>query len=194
MKIIKCLAIVFAMVCILCYPVPLSAAAQGTDGTELEVMQPQNLEVQLGEGWAGVEFELKTDAGKYPGVIVVGEDGALRLEIGGSENYMLSCLNSSVEIPAPSENDNTETTADTEALGITPTEEVVETADPTNDNEAEENSHDENEQRTVSGIPVTHLALFGGGMIVAIGALVSIHFYQKRSRNANFTEDEDDEI
>ena len=101
LKIAKAVALVLAMVCLLCFPVPASAASQGTDGTELEVIQPQNLEIQLGEAWAGVEFELKTDAGMYPGVIIVGEDGVLRLEIGGSENYILSCVNTAVEIPTP---------------------------------------------------------------------------------------------
>ena len=48
-KIMKCLALVLAMTCILCFPTPASAAAQGTDGTELEVVQPEQLEIQLGE-------------------------------------------------------------------------------------------------------------------------------------------------
>ena len=100
-KIMKCLALVLAMTCILCFPTPASATAQGTDGTELEVVQPEKLEIQLGESWAGVAFELKTDAGMYPGVIPVGEDGILRLEIGGSTSYILTCMNSEVEIPEP---------------------------------------------------------------------------------------------
>ena len=66
-------------------------------------MVPQNLEIQLGQSWAGVEFQLKTDVGMYPGVITVGEDGVLKLEIGGSENYILSCLNSGTSIPVPEE-------------------------------------------------------------------------------------------
>ena len=37
-KIMKCLALVLAMTCILCFPTPASATAQGTDGTELEVV------------------------------------------------------------------------------------------------------------------------------------------------------------
>lgn len=65
-KIMKCLALVLAMTCILCFPTPASAAAQGTDGTELEVVQPEQLEIQLGESWAGVAFELKTDARHVP--------------------------------------------------------------------------------------------------------------------------------
>lgn len=55
-----------------------------TDGTELQVSQPMTLELQLGPQWAGVEFQLKTDAGLYPGTIIVGEDGVLRTELGGS--------------------------------------------------------------------------------------------------------------
>lgn len=100
-KIIKAVALIQAMLCILCFPIPASAVAQGTDGTELQVMKPQNLQIHLGEDWAGAGFELTTDAGKYPGIIVVGEDGVLRLEIGGSENYILSCVNTAVEIPTP---------------------------------------------------------------------------------------------
>lgn len=193
MKIAKAVALVLAMVCIFCFPVPASATAQGTDGTELEVIQPQNLEIQLGESWAGVEFELKTDAGMYPGVIIVGEDGVLRLEIGGSENYILSCLNSTVEIPIPGEtapvDESTETVAE-------PTEEAApsEEADPTEDATPDRAEPEEVPDGTVAGIPIAHIALFGGGLIVAIGALVGINFYQKRSGKSNKTEEDDDEI
>ena len=192
MKIAKAVALVLAMVCIFCFPVPASATAQGTDGTELEVIQPQNLEIQLGKSWAGVEFELKTDAGMYPGVITVGEDGVLRLEIGGSENYILSCLNSSVEIPEPGE---PETAATEEAPATDPTE-GEQSVDATEGEETQptETVPAEEEEGTVAGIPVMHIALFGGGLIVAIGALVGINFYQKRSGKSNKSEEDDDEI
>lgn len=192
MKILKCVALVMAMVCILCFPVPASATSQGTDGTELEVIQPQNLEIQLGESWAGVEFELKTEAGMYPGVIVVGEDGILRLEIGGSENYILSCLNSTVEVPMPGE------TVPAEAVNE-PAADPSEEADPTEDNQEEEtvpseSLPEETQEGTLGDIPVKHLVLFGGGLIVAIGTLVGINFYQKRSGKSNNSEEDDDEI
>ena len=192
MKIAKAVALVVAMVCIFCFPVPASATAQGTDGTELEVIQPQNLEIQLGESWAGVEFELKTDAGMYPGVITVGEDGVLRLEIGGSENYILSCLNSSVEIPEPGE----PATAATEEAPATDPTEGEQSVDATEGEETQptETVPAEEEEGTVAGIPVMHIALFGGGLIVAIGALVGINFYQKRSGKSNKSEEDDDEI
>ena len=192
LKIAKAVALIFAMVCLLCFPVPASAASQGTDGTELEVIQPQNLEIQLGEAWAGVEFELKTDAGMYPGVIIVGEDGILRLEIGGSENYILSCLNSSVEIPEPGE-------PETEATGEEPVTDLTEGEQSADATEGEETLPTatvpaEGEEGTVAGIPVMHIVLFGGGLIVAIGALVGINFYQKRSGKSNKFEEDDDEI
>ena len=192
LKIAKAVALVLAMVCLLCFPVPASAASQGTDGTELEVIQPQNLEIQLGESWAGVEFELKTDAGMYPGVIIVGEDGVLRLEIGGSENYILSCLNSSVDIPIPSETSPAEEVTE-------PVADASEETDPTSETEEaetvpSESLPEETQKGTLGGIPVKHLVLFGGGLILAIGALVGINFYQKRSGKSASSEEDDDEI
>ena len=196
MKILKCVALVMAMVCILCFPVPASATSQGTDGTELEVIQPQNLEIQLGESWAGVEFELKTDAGMYPGVITVGEDGVLRLEIGGSENYILSCLNSTVEIPVPGETlPAEEETAPADESGTEPSNAVDPTADPTEGTAPSETEIETEPEGTVAGIPIAHLALFGGGLVVAVGGLVGIHFYQKKRQSSSSDEDdENDEI
>ena len=192
LKIAKAVALVLAVVCLLCFPVPASAASQGTDGTELEVIQPQNLEIQLGESWAGVEFELKTDAGMYPGVITVGEDGVLRMEIGGSENYILSCVKSTVEIPEPVEPQQTEA-EETAATDASQEVQGTEAAD-SDETQPTEAVPAEGEEGTVVGIPVMHMALFGGGLIVSIGALVGIHFYQKRSGNSAGSEEDDDEI
>jgi len=200
MKVAKAVALVLAMVCIFCFPVPVSATAQGTDGTELEVIQPQNLEIQLGESWAGVEFELKTDAGMYPGTIAVGEDGVLRLEIGGSENYILSCLNSKTEAPVPGETiaieaDPVEDTTPTEVAddSAEATDGTTKADDETTPTEIVIES-DSNEDGTVAGIPIAHIALFGGGLVVAVGALFGIHFFQKRRENSTGEDDENDEI
>ena len=192
LKIAKAVALILAMVCLLCFPVPASAASQGTDGTELEVIQPQNLEIQLGEAWAGVEFELKTDAGMYPGVIIVGEDGILRLEIGGSENYILSCLNSSVDIPIPGETAPAEEVTEPVADASEETDPAAETEEA--ETVPSESLPEETQEGTLGGIPVKHLVLFGGGLILAIGALVGINFYQKRSGTSAGSEDDDDEI
>ena len=195
-KIAKAMALVLAMVCIFCFPVSASATAQGTDGTELEVIQPSILEIQLGESWAGVEFELKTDAGMYPGVITVGEDGVLRLEIGGSENYILSCLNSTVEIPGPGETlPAAEETAPADESGTEATEEQAHVTEPSEGTAPDQTESEETPDGTVAGIPVAHLALFGGGLIFAVGGLVGIHFYQKkRQSNDSDDDDENDEI
>ena len=190
LKIAKAIALIAALVCILCFPVPASAVSQGTDGTELQVLKPQNLEIHLGESWAGVEFELNTDAGKYPGVIPVGEDGVLRLEIGGSENYILRCLVSAVAIPAPNEAIPTETEMSSES-------------EPGNDspNMNEESALSTEEtfpaeastEHTIAGIPIAHLTLFAGGLIVSAGTLTGIHISQKR-RVAHVDYDENDEF
>ena len=159
-KTVKAIALILAMICILCFPVPASAISQGTDGTELQVMKPEKLEIRLGEDWAGVEFDLSTDAGKYPGVIVVGEDGVLRMEIGGSSSYILSCANSFDEIPDPS--------------AMVPDE--TEESHPSNDGDKSvaartdpiESSKDDVKLR----IPNVLLMLGGGSLVLSIAILL----------------------
>ena len=103
-KSIKSILLVIAMLCVLCFPVQVMAETQqGTNGDELQLMEAQKLEIQLGAEWAGVEFQLKTDAGLYPGTVKVGQDGVLRMEIGGSKSYILTCMNSAVEVPEPTQ-------------------------------------------------------------------------------------------
>lgn len=187
-KILKCIALVLSLICILCFPVGVSAAGQGTDGTELQVMQPQNLEIHLGEDWSGSAFQMNTDAGAYPGVITVGDDGVLRLEIGGSENYILRYVSS-----GDAEQSSTEQSHQTDETGAA--EEPSEGSEPSesvSDEDAvpTEMSSEEAEEETVGGIPIKHIALFGGGLILAIGALVALHFCQKRGRIS----DEDNDI
>ena len=93
-KLLKGILTVLSLICILCIPAtPIYAEPQGTDGTEMQVIEPEKLEIQLGADWAGVEFQLKTDSGMYPGTIAVGEDGVLRMELGGSKSYVLTCMN-----------------------------------------------------------------------------------------------------
>ena len=70
-----------------------------TDGSEIIVVQPEKLEIQLGTDWIGAEFQLRTDQGLYPNLIPVGNDGVLRLEIGGSGSYILSCVSTGRTMP-----------------------------------------------------------------------------------------------
>ena len=79
-----------------------TTAFADTDGTEPKItQQPDQLVLQLGARWAGVEFELRTDAGVFPVPVVVDESGILRMDLGGSTTYTLSCINSTVSIPDP---------------------------------------------------------------------------------------------
>lgn len=88
---------VFACCLLMCTRITY-AAGDDTDGTELQVAQPVVLQIQLGQQWAGTEFQLKTNAGLYPGTITVGQDGILRTELGSSGTYILSCVNSGVTV------------------------------------------------------------------------------------------------
>ncbi len=91
-----------SIVCSLCLFIASAYAAQGTEGDELQILEAQKLEIQLGSAWAGTEFSLRTDAGLYPDKIAVGGDGVLRLEIGGSKSYVLSCISTNRDIiPTP---------------------------------------------------------------------------------------------
>ena len=172
-KTIKSILLVVAMLCVLCFPVQVMAETQqGTNGDELQLMEAQKLEIQLGAEWAGVEFQLKTDAGLYPGTVKVGQDGVLRMEIGGSKSYILTCMNSAVEVPEV-----------TQAPATTETD--------SEQNNSETDSAEES-SATVAGIPVLHIVLFAGGMVVAIGALIAMHVV-KRRRESEPVYDEDDE-
>ena len=187
-KIWKCVALVLALMCILTFPIGVSAVAQGTNGDEMQVATPEKLEIHLGQEWAGVTFELTTDYGKYPDPIPVGDDGVLRLEIGGSSSYVLSCLSSAEEAPAPSETIPAETTPTDTA----PSEDATTGTDNLVDIETIEPVEEEG---TVAGIPVTNIVLFGGGLVLAVGALVGINLVQKRrAQSSNNADDENDEF
>ncbi|MDO5123685.1 MAG: hypothetical protein Q4D44_03340 [Eubacteriales bacterium] len=171
-KTMKSLLIVLSLICVLCFPVQVIAETQqGTNGDELQLMEASKLEIQLGADWAGVEFQMKTDAGLYPGTVVVGQDGVLRTEIGGSKTYILTCMNSALEVPEPTQDPATTENPETE------TQTGVEKA----------------EEASVSGIPISHILLFGGGMVVAIGVLVTMHVMKKRRENDAAYDEDDDE-
>lgn len=166
-----------------------------TDGTELQVTEASTLEIQLGADWAGVEFQLKTDVGMYPDTISVGDDGVLRLEIGGSSTYTLSCLNSSVAVPeAPTEGTEVE---------VQPTEPPVFDEEPDNVPDAEQISSEqpdpetldaesEPDDGTVAGIPIMHIVIFGGGLLFAVGGLIAIKVVSKRREGHDDYDDDDD--
>lgn len=175
-KLLKSILTALSLICILCIPItPVYAEPQGTDGTEIQVVKAEKLEIQLGPEWAGVEFQMKTDAGMYPGTITVGDDGVLRAEIGGSTSYILTCMNSSVSAPEPTQ--------------------VLATTEQPSDGDSDKAVSDVEikPENTVAGIPVQHIVLFGGGMVIAIGGLVVMQVMKKRRETDMEYEDDEDE-
>ena len=157
------------LTCISSVVIPVYA---DTDGTELQV-EPQKLEIQLGQSWAGVEFTLKTDADMYPNAIPVDETGVLKLEIGGSKSYVLSCLQSSIDIP---DSDNN-----------TPATLMTLTRDKQNAAASKEKDAKQSET-----IPVTQIVFLSVGIVLAISALVAIHITSKRHSSDDDDEDDDE--
>lgn len=153
-----------AMLAVMAMSLTALNAHADTDGTELQVVEPSQLTIQLGSEWVGVEFQLRTDSGVYPGVVVVDESGVLSLEIGGSSTYELSCLGSPQTVPTlepePSEERESEQ-AETE-----PATTSADTVTPTPD--------EAGDALTVCGIPVINLAVFGGGLLAAIVLLIAL--------------------
>ncbi len=187
-KIRLVLSLIITSILLFALSVP-ALARDYTDGSELQIATPEQLEVQLGPAWAGVEFRLKTDAGMYPGTIPVGEDGILRLEIGGSSSYQLSCIGSAVPAPtpnplpspAPSEKPSSTPVPALEAEESAPpqatiTVSEVEPIDP---------------EFTLEDIPVWQLGLFGGGLVVAIGVLAVLAVLKRRRGDDSDEDDED---
>lgn len=201
MKWLRGAVLALSLSLVMLFPVSASAA-EGTDGTEMQVIQPEQLVIQLGADWAGVEFELKTDAGMYPGTIPVGEDGVLRLEIGGSSSYTLTCLNSAMPAPDPAETQvpatNGESKEQPEPDTQTEQKPEVSTADETEqaaDAETEVSPEKADEQEnTVAGIPILHLTLFGGGLVLAVASLIVMQVMKRRNAvDAEYAEYEEDE-
>ena len=162
------------------------ATGDDTDGTELQVAQPVILEVQLGPQWAGVEFQLKTDAGLYPGTIAVGQDGILRTELGNSGSYVLSCLTLNAAVPSPGDIPSPDVTQQEQ--------EPLTTGSTENADAASQNVQEQDSGRpTVGGIPVMHIILFGGGLLLAAGSLVAMRFIRNRRPSERSPYDPDDE-
>jgi hypothetical protein len=141
-----------------------------TNGSEILIADgPDKLILQLGSQWAGVEFELRTDSGVFPVPVVVDASGVLKMDLGGSKNYTLSCLASSTPIPEQSP----------EAPAPAPNTPPVsggESADP-----------------AASGIPAGHLILFLAGLAAAAGGLLALRYFKRRRDTYGYDEDEDED-
>lgn len=162
----KIFSMVFAIL-MLCASITTVFAAQGTNGDELHVAEAQELEIQLGTEWSGVEFMLRTDAGVYPGTITVNDNGVLSLEIGGSKNYTLSCIHSS--------SNNANLTLLQAPVTNEPLEDKTVSIEDNN-----------------SAIPIPHIIMFVGGIVIAVGILIAIYISGKNREIVQDDEENDD--
>ena len=144
-----------------------------TDDGEIQITaEPDQLVLQLGPQWAGVEFELKTDAGVYPAPVVMDSSGSLTMDLGGSHTYILSCLASSVAAPVPTQ----PTTA-----AATP----AASADSGDTTTASEHAR--------TGVPVGILILFLCGLIGAAGSLFAMRHLKRHRESYRDDAADDDE-
>jgi len=150
---------------------PIAALAD-PDGSEIQITdQPDQLILQLGPQWAGTQFELKTDAGIYPAPVVVDESGILRMDLGGSKTYILSCVSAGVTVPSPQPTEVTTVPPATSALP------------------APEDTHEANQPKV--GIPAGELALFLSGLVLAMGGLLAMRYFKHRRKSDDDYDDED---
>ena len=160
-----------------------TTAFADTDGPEPKItQQPDQLVLQLGTRWAGVEFELRTDAGVFPAPIVVDETGVLTMDLGGSTTYTLSCINSTVPIPDP------------------PAEQVPDTQQPPDSSAQQPSGQVQQPQEQVpagepADVPIAPMVVFFVGLACGIGGLVALYFAKRRRQQADYDEwaEEDEE-
>lgn len=154
---------------------PAALADTGPDTPRI-TQQPDQLILQLGARWTGVEFELRTDAGVFPAPVVVDASGVLTMDLGGSTTYTLSCLDSTVPIPDPAPT--------TEASPGEGRPEQQGTQPPTP-------APPEPRQ----GIPVLYLIVFIGGLALAMGGLAALYLTKRRLQAGDEEwEDEDEDL
>ena len=60
------------------------------------------------------------------------------------------------------------------------------------DQDSNGSNSEQYEKGTVAGIPVLHLVLFAGGMVLAVGSLVAMRVVKKRRESDAEYEDEDE--
>ena len=157
----------------------LASAKEGTEGDELQVLQPEQLEIQLGAELAGAQFSLKTDTGMYPGTVVADANGTLKLEIGGSSSYVLTRLDAASAAPAAAVlTDDPDQPVSEMSAGET------ETAVPEETVPAEPAQQD-------NTIPTMHIILFSGGTVLCIAFLVISFVFKRRRARDYYEEDEE---
>ena len=155
-----------------------------TDGTEMQLMEPAQLELYFGPEWAGAQFTLETDVGSYPGTIPVANDGSMRMEIGGSHTYVLRLVSGA----AGTQSGTVGMTGTEQAPAPLPegseSEVGMQTTVPAETQPAEEQS---------GGVPLVPIIIFLAGLVIAAGILVAVHFLTKRKAEDEYDDDDEEE-
>lgn len=188
-RIKHCMAIGLMAALLLCAAVPAYAAMapdeyvpDDTDGTEMQLMEPAQLELYFGPEWAGAQFTLETDVGGYPGTIPVSNDGTVRMEIGGSHSYVLRLVSTVAVPPAAATSTETETVPGAAGDG----------ADSAGVTQAPDAPADTQEEEDSGGIPVVPIICFLGGLVIAVGVLIGMRILSRRRVEDEYDDEEED--
>jgi len=182
----------------------LIPASADTGESTLQISgEPARLILQLGPGWAGTQFELRTDAGMYPGTVVVSDTGLLQMDLGGSKTFTLSRVQGAAQQGNPAA--VPVTNAAPAAVG---TESTI-AATPGDDVDLDaflaalgtgvlSGTGLSAEQPTVQveqvahGVPIKHILILGGGIAAAVIALVVLSRLKKRRVDDDEEDDYED--
>jgi hypothetical protein len=187
--------ILAGIICLLSFFTVLKVYAD-TDGKELRTTkQPDKLILKLGTDFAGAEFELRLDSGVFPAPVRADKSGVLTMELGGSKTYTLAFIKSVIvteppkpkpaepePIPNPTLSDITKTAPDVQEERMDETDEIIipepETLETTETVEITESAADP--EPPGNSIPLLHLILFLGGLILAVGGFIIIRGIKRR--------------
>ena len=146
-----------------------------TDGSELRTTaQPDRLVLDLGADWAGIQFELKLDTATFPFPVAADSAGVLTMELGGSNTYTLTRLDTA----APAEAASTQTQGQ-----ISPESSPAEPDDP--------DMLPSDERAIGFTVPPAQLIIFLVGLILAVGGLLIMR--RMKNKRENYAYDDDDE-
>jgi len=194
----------FAAALLMALLLTVTPASADTGESTLQISgEPAKLVIQLGPGWAGTQFELRTDAGMYPGTVVVSETGLLQMDLGGSKTFTLSRVQGTTQpgsLPA-AQATNTAPAADTPPAAAGTAPDIAATTDPDVDldaflaaltepgTEGPAEQPAQPEKPAPEGVPIKHILIFGGGIVAAVIALVVLASLKKR----RVADDDDDD-
>lgn len=194
---VRCVLVSILLISLmLCAAIPVYAngpeddyVPDDTDGTEMQIILPAQVEFRMGAEWAGAEFALQTDYGQYPGTVPVSPDGTLRMEIGGSETYVLQLVTPTMVVPSQvTPEPAVEVTPDPSAEGSEPV-----TEDPSEVEESPSPEPEASEHQGGSGVPTFVLILIGGAILIAGGVFLGMRFFAKRQDEDEYDEDDEDD-